>query len=316
MRLLAISLRQNLIGLSSCASFAAVLRLTAGVAYVEDRSELLTPQQVAAMLQVSVGTVLRLLRSSRLRGVKLGRHWRVRPADLDAYLEGVTVRPPSDDIEQKPVAEAAPRGEGRRAVAAAGWKLAGAALLGLLLVQVALLSVLVLMAVGLKSSAADTDGSKAPSSVGGAATSEDPGTRRDAFHAPPTPTGSRAVAFVAEPTLFPTAQPSPSLTQPIQSPTPGGLAATPRTAVPVILMVGNTGGEGVYLRLAPGAGDRLAVWPDGTLAVVVGDDQEVADRLWKNVMDPRGVRGWMAAEYLVAPPSPAVDSRTRSDRKD
>ena len=49
--------------------------------------QLLTPEQVAERLQLSPHTVLDYLRSRRLRGVKLDRHWRVREADLQAFID-------------------------------------------------------------------------------------------------------------------------------------------------------------------------------------------------------------------------------------
>jgi excisionase family DNA binding protein len=42
---------------------------------------------VAERLQLSPFTVLDYLRTKRLRGVKLDRHWRVREADLQAFIE-------------------------------------------------------------------------------------------------------------------------------------------------------------------------------------------------------------------------------------
>jgi excisionase family DNA binding protein len=48
---------------------------------------LLTPEQVAERLQLSPHTILDYLRTKRLRGVKLDRHWRVREADLQAFIE-------------------------------------------------------------------------------------------------------------------------------------------------------------------------------------------------------------------------------------
>jgi len=50
-------------------------------------AELLTPNQVARHLRVSDDTVYGWLRRGRLRGVKLGRRWRVAKSDLDAFLE-------------------------------------------------------------------------------------------------------------------------------------------------------------------------------------------------------------------------------------
>jgi excisionase family DNA binding protein len=49
--------------------------------------KLLTPEQVAERLQLSPFTILDYLRTKRLRGVKLARHWRVREADLQAFIE-------------------------------------------------------------------------------------------------------------------------------------------------------------------------------------------------------------------------------------
>lgn len=49
-------------------------------------AQMLTPAQVAERLQVGEHTVHGWLRRGALRGVKLGRLWRVAPDDLDAFL--------------------------------------------------------------------------------------------------------------------------------------------------------------------------------------------------------------------------------------
>lgn len=49
---------------------------------------LLTPAQVARRVQVTEHTVYGWLRQGRLRGVKLGRLWRVSGDDLEAFLRG------------------------------------------------------------------------------------------------------------------------------------------------------------------------------------------------------------------------------------
>ena len=49
-------------------------------------TQLLTPAQVAHRLQVTEHTVYDWLRKGRLRGVKVGRLWRVSNDDLDAFL--------------------------------------------------------------------------------------------------------------------------------------------------------------------------------------------------------------------------------------
>ncbi len=48
--------------------------------------QLLTVEEAAAHLRVNPQTVYRLLRAGKLPGVRVGRQWRVRRADLDAYL--------------------------------------------------------------------------------------------------------------------------------------------------------------------------------------------------------------------------------------
>lgn len=48
---------------------------------------LLTPEQVASQLSVEITTVYTWLRNSRLAGVKLGRLWRVRAADVEQFTQ-------------------------------------------------------------------------------------------------------------------------------------------------------------------------------------------------------------------------------------
>ena len=50
--------------------------------------QLLTPEQVAARLQMSPLTVMHWLRTGQLPGVKLAKFWRVRTSDLQAFLHG------------------------------------------------------------------------------------------------------------------------------------------------------------------------------------------------------------------------------------
>ena len=47
----------------------------------------LTPAQVGERLQLSPYTILDYLRRGKLRGVKFGKQWRVREADLQAFIE-------------------------------------------------------------------------------------------------------------------------------------------------------------------------------------------------------------------------------------
>jgi excisionase family DNA binding protein len=47
---------------------------------------LLTPEEVAARLRVTRRTVYAWLKVGRLRGLRAGKGWRIRPADLEAFL--------------------------------------------------------------------------------------------------------------------------------------------------------------------------------------------------------------------------------------
>ena len=49
--------------------------------------ELLTPEQAAAILQLSPKTIKDWLRAGKLTGCKVGRVWRVKPADLEAFIQ-------------------------------------------------------------------------------------------------------------------------------------------------------------------------------------------------------------------------------------
>jgi excisionase family DNA binding protein len=49
--------------------------------------DLLTVEQAAAILQLSPKTIKDWLRAGKLTGCKIGRFWRVRPADLEAFIQ-------------------------------------------------------------------------------------------------------------------------------------------------------------------------------------------------------------------------------------
>jgi acetyl-CoA synthetase len=49
--------------------------------------EFFTPEEVAQKLKVSLRTIKTHLLRGRLKGVKVGRLWRIRTSDLNALLE-------------------------------------------------------------------------------------------------------------------------------------------------------------------------------------------------------------------------------------
>jgi len=53
---------------------------------MSERKRLLRPEEVAELLQVSRRTVVRWLKEGRLKGVRVGRLWRVREEDLEMFL--------------------------------------------------------------------------------------------------------------------------------------------------------------------------------------------------------------------------------------
>lgn len=56
-------------------------------------SEVMTPEQVAEVMQVNVRMVRYLWATGQLGGVKVGRHVRHRRSDVDAYLAARAVAP-------------------------------------------------------------------------------------------------------------------------------------------------------------------------------------------------------------------------------
>jgi excisionase family DNA binding protein len=53
---------------------------------------LLTPEQVAARLQINIMTVYHYIRQGKLNAVRLGRSYRIPPEDLDSLIEANRVR--------------------------------------------------------------------------------------------------------------------------------------------------------------------------------------------------------------------------------
>lgn len=51
-------------------------------------TDLLTADEVAEYLRISLHTTRKLLREKTIPALKAGREWRVRRAALDAYLKG------------------------------------------------------------------------------------------------------------------------------------------------------------------------------------------------------------------------------------
>lgn len=51
---------------------------------------LLTPEETADRLSMKPRTIREWLRSGKLKGVKTGKNWRIREADLDAFIRDMS----------------------------------------------------------------------------------------------------------------------------------------------------------------------------------------------------------------------------------
>jgi len=63
--------------------------------------------------------------------------------------------------------------------------------------------------------------------------------------------------------------------------------------------VGNTDGQGVFVRKTPVMADRLQAYPDETPLTVVGDDVDGDGQHWKHVKTPDGLEGYVPSIYTV-----------------
>lgn len=114
------------------------------------------------------------------------------------------------------------------------------------------------------------------------------------------------------------AETAPAVRPPIATPaTPPALVGPPAAADPPVgeeeeaatpvefVRVANTGGLGISLRREPRAdAPRITARPENTVLRVVGPDTVADGRVWREVQDAQGNRGWAPADFLVpVPPS-------------
>jgi excisionase family DNA binding protein len=72
----------------------------------------LTTEEVLEYLQVNLRTVYRLIKAGKIPAVRVGRQWRFRKRDIDAWLE--TQRPRGSRSAQTPAARPGPAAAGAR----------------------------------------------------------------------------------------------------------------------------------------------------------------------------------------------------------
>jgi hypothetical protein len=117
--------------------------------------------------------------------------------------------------------------------------------------------------------------------------------------APPASNAEPAPAATVAPTVArvaasAVASPSPSVASPTASPQPAARVNT--------VYVGNTDGQGVFVRKTPVMADRLRAYPDGTALTITGNDVDGDGQHWHQVTTPDGVEGYVPAMYTVDTP--------------
>lgn len=96
----------------------------------------------------------------------------------------------------------------------------------------------------------------------------------------------------AAPTEVPTSR--PPLEEAAPAPTEGPVPAVE------FVRIANTGGTGAFIRDEPRPNTRgIVAHTDRTVLKIIGPDETVDGRPWRNVEDQRGNRGWTPADFLT-----------------
>ncbi|MBV9355004.1 MAG: hypothetical protein JO023_05700 [Chloroflexi bacterium] len=101
------------------------------------------------------------------------------------------------------------------------------------------------------------------------------------------PSPQPSVSAAATPTAATSAQPAEATAEPASAQT---------------VYVGNTDGEGVFLRNSPAMADQIRAYADGTALTIVGPDVDGEGMQWHHVRAPDGTEGYVPAQYTVSSP--------------
>jgi uncharacterized protein YgiM (DUF1202 family) len=129
--------------------------------------------------------------------------------------------------------------------------------------------------------------------------------------ATPAATGTPPAATPTTGTAASTPAPATTLT-PVAIPSPPDTgndhaADAEPTPEPERVEVFDSGSQGANLRRDPGThGFVMQTVPDGSLWTIVGPDQDVDGKTWRNVQDEQGTTGWLAGEVVrpIVTPTP------------
>ena len=67
---------------------------------MKGNNNLLTPEQVAQILQVHVLTVYTYIRRGKLNAIRLGRNYRITPKDLARFIESNRIKKSTSYMER------------------------------------------------------------------------------------------------------------------------------------------------------------------------------------------------------------------------
>jgi hypothetical protein len=113
--------------------------------------------------------------------------------------------------------------------------------------------------------------------------------------------GSAQPTAAPQPTVVVTTAPSPVPTKPAVAASPSPVAKPTPTSEPELttVWVGNTDGEGVYIRRTPVLADRVRAYPDRTPLTIIDVDVDADGIKWHHVKAPDGLVGYVPVQYTV-----------------
>jgi hypothetical protein len=85
----------------------------------------------------------------------------------------------------------------------------------------------------------------------------------------------------------------------VASPSPVAKPTATPEAELTRVWVGNTDGEGVFIRRTPAMADRIRAYPDRTPLVIIDVDVDAEGMKWHHVRAPDGLEGYVPVQYTV-----------------